>query len=180
MADIYLKDNNGRLYELAEKSNIINANLLTNTYSLKGYIDNRGQSVNTSDGWLYNAAEKAACFSQALRGIAPDMQNLFANTTYTYSADIYLASNFTGNIVGFIDANSAADSRSIPISIDKHKLNSWQRLGFSFKVPSEGIVHVSIQSTTVVDMHQCRPKLEYGSTMTPYTPSILDYQNGGG
>lgn len=161
-------------HELAEKKDIVNPNLLSNTDSFKDfYITGTNTPVNPIKDKLdplgHVTSHAASVWQQAVHFLDID-----TSSVYTLSAFIWLNGTQTIKAICRSSSGNGACQNSAT-SIDGIKANCWQRISFTFQGFYESHVTFDFEATDgTVDFWVGSYKLEKGSIATQWSPAPQD------
>ena len=176
MVDIFVKGKDNPI-QLAERKDIVNPNLLRDSYDLSnGYYLNRRNPITISDKLTPNGA-KTVALDKGI-GLSKKYNNFFvAGQKYTYSVDVFLPKDFSSKINLYVDSTDYSNCKpKISANYDPSKLNCWQRVYATF-FANRATWAVSFQfvDQEASPIYQGLPKLELGSVATPWYPAVEDY-----
>lgn len=162
-------------HELAEKKDIVNPNLLSNTDSFQDfYITGTNTPVNPIRNKLdplgHVTSHSTSVWQQAVHFLDID-----TSSAYTLSAFIWLNGNQTIKAICRSSSGNGACQNNAT-SIDGIKANCWQRISFTFQGFYESHVAFDFEATDgTVDFWLGSYKLEKGSIATAWCPAYSDY-----
>lgn len=161
-------------HELAEKKDIVNPNLLSNTDSFKDfYIANTNTPVNPIKDKLdplgHVTSHSTFTWQQAVHFLDID-----TSSVYTLSAFIWLNGDQTIKAICRNSSGMAACQNS-GTAINGIKSNCWQRISFTFQDFYESYVAFDFEVIDgTVDFWLGSYKLEKGSIATQWSPAPQD------
>lgn len=162
-------------HELAEKKNIVNPNLLSNTDSFKDfYIATIGTPASPTKDKLdplgHVTSHATSAWQQATYFLDID-----TSSVYTLSAFVWLNGDQPIKAI-CRDVTGISACSNNGMVINGIKSNCWQRISFTFQGFYKSHVAFDFEVTDgTVDFWLGSYKLEKGAIATPWCPALEDY-----